>query len=65
MNETKKGWQSSMLRHCVPWGGGVNQQKSRNHVRTTIGCFLIIGKKNDINFGSTIAYLNCETCDYM
>ena len=37
--------------------------KSKNHMRTTIGCFLFIGKKNYINFGSTIAYLNYETCD--
>ena len=38
--------------------GGGDLQKSRNHVRITIGCFLFIGKKNYINFGSTIAYLN-------
>ena len=43
-----------------PWGRGVHQPK-----RTIIGCFLFIGKKIYRNFGSTIAYLNCETCDYI
>ena len=48
-------------------GGGGHQLKSRNHVGTTIGCFLFIGhkKKQKKNFGSTIAYSNYKTCDYM
>ena len=56
-----KKW--SMWRRVHAQGGG--RPKSRNHVRTTIGCFLFIGKKIYKNFGSIIAYLNYETCDYI
>ena len=45
-------------------GGGGHRPESRNRVRTTIGCFLFIGKKQYINVGSTTTFLNCETCDY-
>ena len=45
--------------------GGGDRPNNRNHVRTTIGCFLFNGKKTYENFGSTIFYLNYKTCDYI
>jgi hypothetical protein len=52
--------------HVVDLGAGGHWLKSRNHERTTIGCFLFIGRKNSINLGSTIgSSLNCKTCDYI